>query len=661
MANRAWMNGTLGLLTGALFWGGGSDLAGAREASPDAAPGVEAAIGRLRPALVRIHVVSTEYSEGRELKFQAVGSGAIISPDGYLITNHHVAGHAARVVCTLWNREEVEAELIGSDPLTDIAVLKLKPESARQFVPARFGDSAKLAVGDFVLAMGSPMALSQSVTLGIISNVEMIMPKMFGNLGRFQLDGEDVGSLIRWIAHDAAIYPGNSGGPLVNLRGEIVGINEIQFGLSGAIPANLAHSVAEEIIAHGKVRRSWLGLDVQPRFKHGKAERGVLVGGVVSGSPAAQAGLKPGDLLVRLGDVPTDVRYEEQMPDFMRLTTNLPIGKEVSGVVLRDGKETPFRLQPVERGERHLKEQELKSWGLNIRDLSFLAAKEMKRPSQAGVLVTSVRPGGPGGEAKPELEAKDVLVEVNGTPIQNTKALLELTRRLTEGKTEPVPVMATFERAARRYLTVVKVGLQELRDPGLEVAKAWLPAETQVISREVARQLSKPDLKGFYLTQVYPGATGEKAGLKAGDFVLAVDGEKLTASGLEDAEELATLIRQYDVGAVVQLSVLRGQAELKVPVELVRSPKLKREMKKYRNDDFEFSARDVAFFDVAEQQWPTGQRGALVEEVKSGSWAEVGSLETDDLIIEMDGEPVQDVTSLKQLMDQAARNKKRFL
>src|ERR1022692_3962336 len=158
---------------------------------------------------------------------QEVGSGAIISQDGYLITNHHVAGHAARIVCTLWNREEVEAELIGTDPLTDIAVLKLKPESPRQFVPARFGDSARLRVGDAVLAMGSPMALSQSVTLGIISNVEMIMPRMFGNQGRFQLDGEDVGSLIRWIAHDAAIYPGNSSGPLVNLRGEIVGINEI--------------------------------------------------------------------------------------------------------------------------------------------------------------------------------------------------------------------------------------------------------------------------------------------------------------------------------------------------------------------------------------------------------------------------------------------------
>src|SRR2546421_7768185 len=294
-----------------------SSLSSASEnPSPNFRAAVDAAINRMRPALVRIHVVSTEYREGRELKMQAVGSGAIISKDGYLVTNHHVAGHGARMVCTLWNREEIEAELIGTDPLTDISVLKLKPEKPREFIAAPFGDSSKLTVGDSVLAMGSPMALSQSVTLGIISNVEMIMPRLFGTFGRFRLDGEDVGALVRWIGHDASIYGGNSGGPLVNLRGEIIGINEIRFGLSGAIPGNLAHQIADQIIAKGKIQRSWLGIDVQPLFKHSPAERGVLVGGVVNDSPASRAGLQPGDLLLRIGDTPTNVRYDEEMPDF---------------------------------------------------------------------------------------------------------------------------------------------------------------------------------------------------------------------------------------------------------------------------------------------------------------------------------------------------------
>jgi serine protease Do len=534
----------------------------------------------------------------------------------------------------------------------------LKPEKPREFTPAAFGDSSGLRVGDYVLAMGSPMALSQSVTLGIISNTEMIMPRFFGPFAQFKLDGEDVGALVRWIGHDAPIYGGNSGGPLVNLRGEIVGINEIKFGLSGAIPANLAKNVAEQIMTRGKIQRSWLGIDVQPLFKHAQGQKGVLISGVLKDSPAGNAGLMPGDLLLRLGGAATDVRYDEQMPDFMRLATGLTIGKEVTAVVQRGNKEITLRLTPTERGELYPKQQELKQWGLTVRNLSFLIAKEMKRATLDGVLVTSVRPGGPAGEAKPSLDSSDVIVEVGGTPVKNVQDLIDLTRKLTEGKTEPVPVVVTFERKANRYLAVVRVGIQELKDPGLEVTKAWLPVETHAISREIAQQIGQPALKGFYLTRVYPDSTAERAGLKAGDFIVAVDGEKLTATGPEYEDELSTLIRQYDVGKTVELTVLRDKAEQKISVELARSPRQRREMKKYRNDDFEFTVRDVSFFDAAEEQWRNDQRGALVEEVKSGSWAELGALSAGDLILEVDGQTVDNVDALRREMERVASGKK---
>ncbi|MEX2016707.1 MAG: trypsin-like peptidase domain-containing protein, partial [Candidatus Hydrogenedentales bacterium] len=155
---------------------------------------VEDSINAVYPTLVRIHVVANTFREGREMKFEASGSGAIITKEGHVITNHHVAGHAKRLVCTLANREQVDAELIGSDAATDIAVIKLLPEEPMDFPVAEFGDSSQVRVGDYVMAMGSPLALSQSVTLGIVSNTEMVMPRRM--FGRLEQDGEDVGALV---------------------------------------------------------------------------------------------------------------------------------------------------------------------------------------------------------------------------------------------------------------------------------------------------------------------------------------------------------------------------------------------------------------------------------------------------------------------------------
>jgi len=252
-----------------------------------------------------------------------------------------------------------------------------------------------------------------------------------------------------------------------------------------------------------------------------------------------------------------------------------------------------------------------------------------------------------------------VIMQVNDSSIKSLHDLVELTRNLTDGKKEPTPVLATFERKDRRYVTVVKLGLQELKDPGLEATKGWLPVETQVISRDIASQLGQKDLKGFYVTRVYPGTTAEKAGLKAADAIVAVDDEKLTADAPEHEEDLATLIRQYDPGSTVKLTIVRDKQRRVIPVELVRAPHLRREMKKYRNDDFEFVARDIGFDDRAEEQWPDDQTGALVDDVKSGSWAELGTLYTGDLILEVDGQLIRKVDEVRPAMEKIAKAKKR--
>ena len=254
---------------------------------------VDTAVQRVKPALVRIAVVSAYYGEGRQQKYESFGSGVIIDPEGYVVTNHHVAGRALRLECTLASKERVAARLVGADPLTDIAVIQLERREGG-YPSAEWGDSSRVQVGDLVLAMGSPAALSQSVTLGIVSNTEMVMPDWLQQWGGLQQEGEDVGALVRWIGHDAAIAGGNSGGPLVDLAGRIVGINEISIGLGGAIPSNLARDVTRQLIASGEVLRSWTGLTLQPRIGRNGAERGALVANVMAGSPAERAGFKPG-------------------------------------------------------------------------------------------------------------------------------------------------------------------------------------------------------------------------------------------------------------------------------------------------------------------------------------------------------------------------------
>jgi serine protease Do len=621
---------------------------------------IDEAVARVKPSLVRIQVVATQYYQGREVKFEESGSGVIITKEGDVITNHHVAGHATRIVVILPSNEEVPAELVGTDALADISVVKLKPSSPREFTPVEFGNSDLMRVGDSVLAMGSPLAMSQSVTLGIVSNVKMVMPQAFAS-SRFTLDGEDVGSLVRWIGHDADIYPGNSGGPLVNLKGQVVGINEISFGLSGAIPGNLAQAVAHQLMEKGHVSRSWLGVEIQPLLKEDKGDRGVLIGGIVEDSPAAKAGFASGDVLVRLAGKDVLVRYAEEIPLLNQIVADLPIGQEFEATVLRDGEEKTLKVSTTEREPSQPKTFELNQWGITVRDISALAEREMKLKSRAGVIVTSLRPGGACSDAKPQVEGSDVLVEINGAPVRNVAEMQEITEKITAGKTKPVPTRLGFLRGTEQLLTVVKVGLQELEDPGLEAQKAWLPIAAQAITRDLAEQLGSPGLNGVRITQVYTNSTAEKAGLKVGDLILALDGETISASQPGDEEILNTMVRQYKIGATATLTVMRGADKSSVPVELVRSPKLEREMKKYRDEDFEFTVRDMTFFDKVHEEWAEGRPGALVTEVKDGGWAAIGRLNTGDIITAVDSETVTDVLSLKEKMKHVAAEKRKTI
>ena len=613
---------------------------------------IQRAVDAVYPALVRIHVVMEEGDNGRMQKHRATGSGTIISEDGYLLTNHHVAGRGTRLVCRLSDREEVDAELIGTDAMSDLSVLKLDLASRRnpkaKLPVAKFGDSDKLKVGDTVLAMGSPAGLSQSVTKGIVANTAMISP----GGGGFSLDGEHVGELVRWIGHDAVIFPGNSGGPLVNLKGEIVGVNEVGIGsLGGAIPSNLAQAVAREIIRQGRVSRSWIGLEVQPLLKKMSRDKGVLVANVLPGSPAKSAGLLPGDFITDYnGQTVMESRAAEDIPLFNRMILTTPVGAKATLKGSRDARPMTWTLTTVEREPNEAKELELVNWGLTVRNLTRMSVLEMERTNRLGVLVDSVRAGGPCSECKPALRNDDLITRVGDHTVTNVEDLVRFTRNWTRGLDEPKPLLVTFERDSQEFVTVAKVGPEVQEDKPSRAAKAWLGALTQVLTTDLAEALNLTGKKGVRVVKIIKGSPAEKAGIKVGDIFLKLDGEIIAASSPSDQDVFDNMIRQNKIASESELAGVRLGQPLKLSVTWGKQPKPASELAEYKDDRFEFTARELSLNDRLEARLGESDQGVRIANVQNAGWAALAGLSSGDTLLAIDGQTVTGLDTVKTSM-----------
>lgn len=364
----------------------------------------------------------------RERIRQGQGSGFIIDTDGYLLTNAHVVEDADKVTVVLNTQREYEAEVIGSDKTTDIALLKIK---AKNLPAATLGNSDDVEVGDWVLAMGSPFGFDYTATQGIVSATARSLPS---------------GAYVPFIQTDAAINPGNSGGPLFNSQGEVIAINSQIYSRSGAfnglafsIPINVAKNIADQLKAGGDIQRGWLGVGIQNVDQQlaesfdMKKPRGALVSQVVSDSPADKAGIQLGDIILSFDGKSID--KSSSLPPIVAIT---PVGKDVDLIVLRQGKEKSLS---VTIGDLNHSATALSSasnhWGMRLQNIEDKDRQALSYKNDGGVLIAETAPDSPAENSG--IQAGDILLAIGGNPINNIEEAAALLQQASNKR--PLPVL----------------------------------------------------------------------------------------------------------------------------------------------------------------------------------------------------------------------------
>jgi len=433
------------LLTGpATEWGPKPALASPKADATIAQVSIADLVERLTPAVVNLSTVRVVKNPrfNRDFTQKGMGSGFIISEDGYIFTNNHVVNKASRIKVKLSDGKEYDAEVKGTDPNTDIALIKIHAPGRLPYV--RMGDSERLRIGDGVFAIGNPLGLNHTVTSGIIS-----------------AKGREIGAgpYDNFIQTDASINPGNSGGPLCNLAGEVVGINTAIIaqaqGIGFAIPINMAKEILSDLKTSGKITRGWLGVtsqditeDLQKTLKL-KDRQGALVTEVLPGDAAEKAGIKAGDVILGIDGKPAKDRRE-----LIRMIAALRVGSKVGVQIVRDGKEMTLPLVVAERKDGQaqdpggaVKEQ----LDMTVKEVTPEIARYIGLPEKTGVIVTDVKAGGPAEEAG--LQPRDIILKINNMEI---KGLKDYQAALTAGEKGNTLLMLVRRGKANFFVTLKK-------------------------------------------------------------------------------------------------------------------------------------------------------------------------------------------------------------
>jgi len=379
----------------------------------------------------------------RKYKSQALGSGVIVSTNGYILTNNHVIKDADEIKIILYDKREFNGKVVGTDPRTDLAVVKI---NAQDLPVLKLGDSDKLKTGDIVIAIGNPFGLNQTITMGIVSAVGR------SNIGL--ADFED------FIQTDAAINPGNSGGALVNSTAELVGINTAIFSTSGgymgigfAIPSDMVKTVMDSIIKHGKVIRGWMGVSIQnitPELAKSlgiKETEGALISGVEKDSPADKVGLKRGDLVIALGG-----KKIVDSTSLRNMVSAMAPGTKIDVKIIRDAREQSIAMTLGEYKGKKVAEKTAYSnvlTGITVEDLTPYLRDKLSLPDNLnGVVITDISSDSP---SQGLLQVKDVIQEVNREAIQGAEDYDQVVSKLGENDTV---LLLIYRDGNSVYLTI---------------------------------------------------------------------------------------------------------------------------------------------------------------------------------------------------------------
>ena len=402
------------------------------------------------PALIFVKPIVEDYGSGEKKQQEVFGSGVIISPDGYAVTNWHVVDKAVTINCVLYDKRQVPVELIGSDRDTDLALLKLPaPPEGKPYPSARFADTGKVHEGDFVMALGSPFGFQRSISLGIISNAQ----RYIGFETEYKYN--------TWLQTDAAINPGNSGGPLIDTTGAIVGINTLGVegsGLGFSIPASTVQDTAARLQRDGKVIRAYTGLRLQALkdFQSNtfvESEHGVLIAGVEDNSPAARAGIRAGDILLDIGGQPVEGTYAEMLPEIWRRLADLEIDKPVAMALQRGSERVQIEVTPEQKGASEGEDFDCRRWNMTVKEINKYLTPQLYYLREKGVYIQGTRY--PGNAENAGLARRDIILTIDKEPVETIADVKRVYERIVQDdKREKKVVIEILRSGLRKWIVL---------------------------------------------------------------------------------------------------------------------------------------------------------------------------------------------------------------